>query len=167
MSTAVHVNTRTHSVTYVTDMLLMSLKNVIRGSGLSPAKLADEWETLNRGIRAWLASKHLESVVLEVFDPRTGELVGRWDFDIVYGSVGEGGFWVDPDEIKYHILKQGIWPGNCSYGVVVTTKPGREHVSGWSSCQLRSTDGFVRQSLGTAIGGNGYLRSTASYWRKT
>lgn len=164
MSTCVVVNTYTHSVTYVTDKMLMSLKEIIRCSGLSPEKLADDWSVLHRGISAWLNTRDLERVVLEVYNPKTDALIGRWDFDIHYGSTGDGGMWVNSDEIKYHIRKAGQWPAACDYRIVVTTKPGRPSVVGWSDATLRSTDGFVRQSIGTTIDGNG-LKSGTSYWR--
>jgi hypothetical protein len=165
MSTIVFVNTYTHSVTFVTDKLLTSIKNIVRLSGLNPAKLVSDWEVLERGIKKWLDTKHLEQVHLEVYNPKTDKLVGRWDFDINYGFQGDGAFWQDPDAIKYHILKQGLWPGDCEYRVVVTTKSGRPDVQGWSNTTLRSTDGFVRQSIGTAIDGSG-LSAGAGYWRK-
>jgi len=165
MSTFVVVNSYTHSVTYVTDKMLMSLKEIIRCSGLSPEKFATDWKVLHRGISTWLNSRDLESVHLEVFNPNTDGLIGRWDFDIYYGSSGDGGMWVNTDDIRYHIRKAGQWPATCDYRVVLTTKPGRPNVEGWSGTKLRSTDGFVRQSLGTTIDGNA-LRTGTSYWRK-
>ena len=61
MSTFVVVNTYTHSVTYVTDKMLMSLKEIIRCSGLSPEKLVADWRVLQDGIRTWLNSRDLEA----------------------------------------------------------------------------------------------------------
>ncbi|MGH8436690.1 MAG: hypothetical protein ACRERX_19990 [Pseudomonas sp.] len=165
MSTIVMVNTYVYAVTYVTDKLLTSIRTIIRASGLDPAKLSDEWETLERGISTWLRSEHLEQVHLEVFNPANDRLVGRWDFEIYYGFSGDGAFWVDPDAIKYHILKQGVWPLSCSYRIVTTTKPGRADVAGWSNTTLRSTVGFVKQSIGTTIDGSG-LSTGTGYWRK-
>ncbi len=165
MSTIVSVNTYTHSVTYVTDKLLTSIKNIVRLSGLSPAKLTDDWEVLERGIKRWLDTEDLEQLHLEVYNPRTDRLVGRWDFEIYYGFQGDGAFWQDPDAIKYHIQKQGLWPSECNYRVVATTKLGRPDVLGWSRTSLRSTDGFVKQSIGTTIDGSG-LSTGTGYWRK-
>lgn len=165
MSTHIHINTRTHSVTYVTDKLLTSLKTIIRESGLSPAELTDQWTVLERGIKRWLETEDLEEVHLEVYDPETDHLAGRWDFEIFYGYSGDGAFYADADAIYYHLRKAGLWPGSCAYRIVVTTKPGRPEVGGWSTTTLRSTDGFVRQSIGTAIDGSG-LRAGGSYWRK-
>lgn len=165
MSTLVVVNTYAHSVTYVADNMLLSLKEIIRESGLSPEKLADQWSVLQRGISRWLESRHLERVVLEVFNPTSDALVGRWDFDIAYGVQGDGAMWVNTDDIKYHIRKAGQWPSQCDYTVITTTKIGRPEVAGWSSTSFRSTDGFVRQSIGTTIDGNG-LGAGAAYWRQ-
>ena len=165
MSSLVIVNTRSHSITYVTDKLLTSLKNIIRLSGLNPEKLSSDWQVLERGIRRWLESEHLQELHLEVYHPKTDKLVGRWDFEVFYGSTGDGAFWIDTDAIKYHICKAGLWPSSCEYRIVVTNKPGRPDVEGWSTTTLRSTDGFIKQSIGTIIDGGG-LRTGGSYWRK-
>lgn len=165
MSTFVQVNTYTYSVTYVTDKLLTSLKTIIRESGLSPEKLMDQRSVLERGINRWLETEDLEEVHLEVYDPKTDRLAGRWDFEIYYGYSGDGAFYADADAIYYHLRKAGLWPSSCDYRIIVTTKPGRPDVDGWASSTLRSTDGFVRQSIGTAIDGSG-LRAGGSYWRK-
>lgn len=164
MSTFVVVNTYTHSVTYVTDKMLMSLKEIIRCSGLSPEKFVNDWSVLQRGISTWLNSRDLEKVILEVFNPKTDAFVGGWEFELCYGSSGDGGMWVNTDDIKYHILKAGLWPSACDYRIVLTTKRGRLDVAGWSGTTLRSTDGYVRQSLGTTIDGNG-VKSGTAYWR--
>lgn len=164
MSTHVVVNTYTHTVTYVTEMLLLSLKEIVRGSGLSPEKLTDDWASYQLAISTWLDTRDLETVVLEVFNPSSGTLVGRWDFDIIYGISGDGGMWVDTDDIRYHIKKAGLWPADCDYKIMALTKPGRPDVFGWSKGALRSTEGFIRQSIGTTIDGNG-LRAAGMYWR--
>jgi Bacterial HORMA domain 2 len=165
MSTAVFVHTNTHSVTFVTDKILTSIKDIVRLSGLDPTKLANDWTVLELGINTWLGTQHLEEVILEVFNPKTNELVGRWDFEIYYNYTGDGSFWLDPDVVKYHIKKLGLLPSACSYRIVATTKYGRPDVAGWSSTTLRSTEGFVKQSIGTGINGSG-LNTGIGYWRK-
>jgi hypothetical protein len=164
MSTFVAVNTYTHSVTYVTDKILLSLKEIIRESGLSPEKLTNEWVTLQRGISRWLATRHLEQLILEVYNPRTNGLLHRWDFEIAYELSGDGTMWVDTDDIKYHIRKAGLWPSNCDYCIIAVTKSGRPDVEGWSRGKLRSTDGLVRHAIGTTLNGNG-LGTRTAYWR--
>ncbi len=163
--TTVSAYSRTHSVTYVTDNVLKSLKDIIRLSGMSPAKLADEWESTHRAIRTWLQSEHLEKVILEIYNPVTGALVLRWDLDIVYQwSNGDGSFYTDTDQLRYHIRKAGVAPADASYDILLKTKPGRPDVSGWGARSFRATTGMVRQSLGSTIEHSG-LGASAAYWR--
>ncbi len=146
MSTFVFVNTYAYSVTHVTNKLLLSLKEIIRESGLDVAKMTQQWSVLERGVTTWINSKHLETVTLEIFDSKTDDLVGRWDIEIVYGYVGDGSLWVDTETIKYSIRKAGLVPAGCDYRIVVCRRPNAPAVDGWSNCTLRSTDGFYRSA---------------------
>jgi hypothetical protein len=165
--TAVAVNTYTHSVTYVADNILKSIKDIIRLSGLDPTNLVDSWDTNMRALRVWLDGQHLERVVLEILDPTTDKLVGRWDLEVVYNwSSGDGSFWTDTDQIKYHICKAGLAPSKAKYRLLMQNKVGRPDVEGWSSTEYRSTTGLARQSLGSTIEHCG-LGASAAYWRKS
>lgn len=163
--TTVSVCTYTHSVTYVSDNILKSLKDIIRLTGLDPSEFAEDWETNQRAINTWLASGHLQTVKLEIYNPLTDALITRWDIDIHYGwSSGDGNFWADTDAIKYAIKKAGLVPNQARYRLLIQTKLGRPDVAGWGAATARSTEGMVRQSLGTAIEHNG-LGARASYLR--
>lgn len=164
--TNVTVNTYTHSVTYVADNILKSMKDIIRLSELDPAGLVAGWETNMLALKTWLNSGDLLGVVLEIYNPKTGDLITRWDIDIVYNwsSGGDGAFWTDTDQLRYHIRKAGIAPREAKYELILLTKPGRQAVPGWSDCAFRSTAGMVRQSLGSTIEHNG-LGGTTAYWR--
>lgn len=166
MSVSVSVRSYTHSVTYVTDNILKSLKDIIRLSGLDPGKLADEWTVLEKGIRTWIDSGHLKKIVLEVFDPRTNALLGRWDIEISYAYSGDNGqFWTDTDSIRFAIRKAGVHPEQARYDVKVTTSAGRPDVTGWATTTFRSTAGFVEQRIGTTVEGSG-LSGGFSYYRR-
>ena len=169
MTTFVQADTHTHTVTYITDKMLRSIQFIIRESGLDPSKFADDWQVMERGIRTWLGTHDLEALILEVYDPTDGGLVGRWDFEIVYGygrGDADGGMWVDTDAIRFAIRKAGLWPKECEYRVVAHTNPQRHDVDGWSRTTLLSTAGFARHSIGTTIGAIGIGTGTA-YWRST
>ena len=71
----------THSVTYVTDNILKSLKDIILLSGLDPEHFADRWESNTRAIKTWLGTGDLRKVILEIYNPATDKLVTRWDID--------------------------------------------------------------------------------------
>lgn len=163
----VSVNTYTHSVTYVADNILKSFKDIILMSGLNPEIFSEKRESNLRAIRTWIESRHLERVILEIFDPRTNKLVTRWDIDVEYNwSSGDGSFYTDTDQLRYHILKAGLAPSQARYSLIAVTSPGEPSVPGWSDCTMRSTDGMVRQSLGSTIQHNG-LGGNSSYWRKS
>jgi hypothetical protein len=166
MSTFVAVNTYTHSVTYVTGKLLGSVKQILVWCGLDPNKLINQWTDLDRGISCWLGSHHLKAITLEIFNPTSNALVGRWDFQInySYGSADDGSMWADTDAIRHAIAKAGVVAKTCSYDIIVSA-PGGASVSGWSSATMRSTAGFTQHSVGNTIGANS-LGASASFWRK-
>lgn len=163
---SVAVYSYTHSVTYVADNILKSLKDIVRLSGLDPTKLVNGWDDNMRALRTWLDTEDLQKVVLEIYDPKTDKLITRWDIDVVYGwASGDGSFWTDTDQLKYAIRKAGIAPSAASYRLLMNSKPGRPDVQGWSSTAYRSTGGMVRQSLGSTVEHSG-LGGSAAYWRK-
>src|SRR6185295_18382505 len=107
MSTHVAVNTYTHSVTYVTGEMVRSLKQIILLSGLNADLLINSWVSLETAISAWLRSKHLKKVTLEIYTPSTDGLVTRWDFEVNYTYVADddGSLWADHEAIKNAIKK--------------------------------------------------------------
>lgn len=166
MASFVSVDTYTHSVTHVTDQMLRSLRMIIYWIGLDQKKFIEDWAILERAITTWLLSRHLETVVLEISHPTAGTLITRCEFNIDYGyGTGDGSMWVDTDAIRFAIAKFGVIAPNCHYRIITKTKDGRPDVPGMVSATFLSTAGFVRQSLGTAIG-TGSIGAQASYWRK-
>lgn len=162
---AVAIYSFVHSVTYVSDNILKSLKDIIVLTGLDPSQFVRDWESNHRAIRTWLESQHLECVTLEIYNPRTNEPLVRWDIDVVYSwSPGDGSFWTDTDQLRHAIERKGLRVSEAKYDLKLRNKPGRPAVDGWGPCSYRSTDGMVRQSLGSTIEHNG-LGAQTSYWR--
>ncbi|HTQ38188.1 MAG TPA: hypothetical protein VMJ32_04125 [Pirellulales bacterium] len=155
----------THTVTYVTTKMLLLLKEIIREIGLDPSKFSDEWETNERAISTWLASRDLQRATLEIYNPRDGALAARWDMDVVYATVGDGCLWADTAAARYAIAKAGLVPSSCRYDILLKTAPGRPDVYGWGPCDFRSTEGFKRYAVGATVGGNGLSAQTA-YWSR-
>jgi len=165
MSTSTFSISYAYTVTYVTTKMLLALKEIIREIGLDPSKFTEDWGLYERGISTWLTSRHLERVSLEIYKPRTGELVTRWDIDVIYGTVGDGSLWVDTAAIRYAIVKAGAVPSSCDYDLKLKNSDGWTAVAGWSAASFRSTDGFKRYAVGATIGGNGLAAQTA-YWSR-
>jgi len=167
MSTLVSVNTLTHSITFVTDKLLWSLKRIIILAGLSTSDLVSSWSLLEKGFNIWLRSKHLKAVTVEIYKKSTGELVTRVDLRInySYGSGDDGDFWVDVEPLKHAIAKLGILPQQCKYQIILLTAQYAPKVDGFVDTDFRSTDGFTRYSVGTTIGTN-HIGASLDYWSK-
>ncbi len=171
MSSSVRVNTHTHATTHVATNMLRSMRQIIRDSGLRTDTICAQWDVLEVGVATWLGTGHLNGLVLEVYDPAKPEgadSVGRFDFtvDYTYYGEGDGELWLDPDTVSYTVLKNGSYPANCAYRLVADTAPGYPKVAGWSSTTFRSTAGFTRHSVGTAIGG-GSLGAILSYYTRS
>ncbi|MEO9593588.1 HORMA domain containing protein [Rhodopirellula bahusiensis] len=165
MSTHVAVNTYTYSVTFLSEKILHSLKEIIRESGLDPAKLAGSWASTQRAMSTWLNTRDLYAVTLEVYKPSSDKLVLRWDIDVVYDAAdGDGSMWVDNDDLYYAIKKAGVAPSACKYDVILRTRNGRPDVEGWSSCEFRSTEGMSRHAIGTMANASNGLGARAAYW---
>jgi hypothetical protein len=165
--TVVGVSVGVYSATHVATNMLRGLKQIIAGCGLSTSKIMGEWDVLEDGVATWVDSRHLEKVVLEVWDTKkTDKLIGRFDFTIdysYYGS-GDGELWLDPDTVAWAIRKNGSYPSSCEYRIVASTSSGAPSVDGWSSTTLRSTAGMRQHAIGTALGG-GSVGAGLSYWK--
>jgi hypothetical protein len=165
MSTSTFVVSYVYTVTYLTGKMLFLLKEIIRDIGLDPSKFTSDWASYENAVRTWLASRHLERIRLEIYDSANNALVTFWDVDVVYTTVGDGSLWIDAAAVRYAIIKQGHAPSSCLYDIKVINKPGWETVPGWRSCELRSTEGFKRYAVGSAVGGNG-ISAEVAYWSK-
>lgn len=166
MATTVQVNTHTYATTHVAANLIRSLKQLVVGCGLDASRLVGSWQTLERGVATWLGTRHLEHMILEIYNPSTDGLVKRFDFDIDYSyhPNGNGDLWLDADTVAYALAKAGAVPSSCSYAIVAGTRAGAPTISGWTTTTLRSTDHLRRRSVGASVGG-GDLGAVLNYWK--
>ena len=84
MTVAVRTNVTAYATTHVATNMLRSLKQIIHGGELDPARLMTQWAVLENGVATWPASGHLRALVLEVFEPsdRVDDRRRRFDFTI-------------------------------------------------------------------------------------
>lgn len=161
----ISVNTFTYTAGYLTANLIRSVTDIIKSIGLDPGDLPHA--ALDRGLKVWIESEHLQRLTLEIYSRSSDQLIGRFDFDLdyTYSSGDTGSFWLDTGQVKFAIQKHGLIPADCAYRVVTTTKPGRPDVAGWENTTLRSTDGMTRNAVGTAIGAGSAAAGLAYYTR--
>lgn len=154
-----------HSVTFLSDNLHNALREVIRENGISPAKLTQDWETIENGIQAWLRSGHLTAIVVEFYKPWATAASARWDFPVGYTGAGvDDDMWLDKAYLRQLIAKSARPPADCTYRILLCTSPGAPKVAGFSDCTFLSTGQLAARQAGTVIA-TPHLTAAVTYWR--
>ena len=155
VTTAVHVNTTTYAATHVATNMLGSIRSIIKGSGLNPDLIRDQWATLEDGIATWLASRHLKAVTLEVYDPgkRAQRLRRpvRLHHRLRLLPRRRRRPVARPRHRCVHHPQERLLPRPAaSTGSSSTPRPATPTIPGWAATTYRSTAGFTRHTVGTA-----------------
>ncbi len=156
---------RTHTATFVSDNIRNVLRDIVRESGLDPAKLMDDWQTLGKAAKTWLESGHLYEVVIEFFIPGSSVASARWDIPINYdGSGDDNDMWYSKEHLLRTIAKATKPPANALYRIILRVRPGAVHVDGMGDTELKSVNGLVSRNAGTAIA-TPDIMAGLRYWR--
>ncbi len=169
MATQVYAYTRafshTHSIVFLSDNLRNTLREVIRENGISPSKLMQDWETIERGIQTWLRSGHLNNIAVEFFRPGATASSARWEFPIGYSGSGvDDDMWLDKNYLRQLIAKSARPTTDCTYRIILCTGVGAPYVSGFSDCSFLSTGNLSARQAGTVIA-TGHMTASVTYWR--
>ncbi len=165
MGTHIQTFTQTHSIVFLSDNLRNTLREVIRENGISPSKLMQDWETIERGIKTWLHSGHLNNIVVEFFRPHLSVASARWEFPLGYvGSGVDDDMWLDKAYLRQLIAKSARPSTDCTYRILLCTDPGAPALSGFTTCTFLSTDGMSARQAGTVIA-TGHMTAGVTYWR--
>jgi len=157
--------TQAHSIVFLSDGLRNTLREVIRENGISPDKLMQSWDTVERGIRAWLQSGHLNKVVVEFHRPGGTTAAARWEFPIGYtGSGVDDDMWLDKNYLRQLIAKSARPSSDCTYRVLLCTNNGAPHVDGFVDSSFLATGGLSARHAGTVIA-TGHMTAGVTYWR--
>jgi hypothetical protein len=166
-STQVHsqVFTRANSIVFMSDNMRNTLREVIRENGISPDKLMQDWNTIERGIQTWLRSGHLNNIVVEFFKPGASDASARWEFPIGYrGSGVDDDMWLDKNYLRQLIAKATRPTSDCTYRILLCRDIGADAVSGFTDCSFLSTGQMSARQAGTVIA-TGHMTAGATYWR--
>lgn len=157
--------TQTHSIVFLSDNLRNTLREVIRENGISPDKLVQDWGTIERGIKTWLQSGHLNNIVVEFFKPGATASSARWEFPIGYAGSGvDDDMWLDKNYLRQLIAKSARPTPGCTYRILLCTNPGKPHVDGFVDCAFLSTGSLAARQAGTVIA-TGHMTAAVTYWR--
>src|SRR5258708_39486444 len=108
MATYTQTYARTHRIVFLSDNLRNSLREIIRENGLDPLRLMQDWQEIQNGVRTWLDSGHLKTVIVEFFKPGAGAASARWEFPVLYtGSGVEDDMSVDKTYLRPLVSQTG------------------------------------------------------------
>jgi Bacterial HORMA domain 2 len=165
MGTNTYAYAQAHSITFLSDNLRNTLREVIRENGLSPEKLMQDWAVIERGIKTWLESGHLNNVVVEFYRPGASTASARWEFPVRYtGSGVDNDMWLDKAYLRQLIAKAARPTSDCTYRILLSTKAGAPAVQGLTDMPFLSTGQLAPRQAGTVIA-TGHLTAGATYWR--
>ena len=169
MATQVYAYARTfahtHNIVFLSDNMRNTLREVIRENGISPDKLMQDWTTIERGMKTWLQSGHLNNIVVEFFKPGASASSARWEFPIGYAGSGvHDDMWLDKNYLRQLIAKSARPSTDCTYRILLCTDSGRPYVEGFVDSSFLSTGNLAARQAGTVIA-TGHMTAAVTYWR--
>lgn len=150
-STYVTTYTRTHTATWLADLILGTVADICAALGIDTSSLYSDWVQDFAAIKAWIEEGSLALVVLECHQPG-GTVSPVVEFPVVYSSdvIGDAHFTAHSASIgRFYAKLQGV-PAGTTYKLFCSFA-GRPHTPqpGWGAGNRASTDGLRSTSLGT------------------
>ncbi len=150
VATKEQTHTRTQTATYLAEVILGAVADIVATLGLDPSKL--DIQDIERAMTIWLAEQSMEQLVLECYTPADGVAHEVFEFPVQYSSGGANArFTADRATLSAYRAKLRKVPKGCTYRVVVTYVSGRTRtqVDGWGPTTLKSTEGMQSRVFGT------------------
>jgi len=155
VSTATYstLHTRTHTATYLTDVVLGSIGDILAHLGLNLARHHATFATDEAAITAWIREESLDTVVLECTAPN-GTVVLVVEFPLTYigDSEQQAEFVNSRAALARYRAKLAAVPAGTSYRLVCTFRTVHTPMPGWSATSRASTAGMSAYTFGTLAG---------------
>ena len=153
--------TYTHTATYLSDVIMGTIADVLALLGITPSD-SQRWDEDQAAIAAWIEEQSLEMVVLECCRP-DGTARPIFEFPITY-RAGEGQFENSRASMARAHAKISSVPSGTTYRLFCTFRMARTSQPGWGPGTRASTAGLRSTSFGSladaphASAGLRYLR---------
>lgn len=146
-STSTTTYTYTHTATYLSDVIMGTIGDVLALLGITPNG-ATRWDQDQSAIAAWIEERSLEMVVLECNRP-DGTVRPIFEFPVTYKTTGQGEFENSRAAMARAHAKISSVPSGTTYRLFCTFRTARTPQPGWSRGTRASTDGLRSSSFGT------------------
>ena len=161
----ISVKTAVYPIVYVANEIMNTLIRIVDRRGLSMDYINRHRETLLDGIFTWLSTRHLEKLVLEIYNGET--VIERHDLNFSYSKVvpstTHSKFETNLRKLEDFLSKLPSLEEGLQYRVVVVLKEGAPDVPGWKPTRLRPVDHLRHQNLGDLIKAD-YIGVAFEYW---
>lgn len=149
-STSTSVTTRTHTATWLAEIVLGTIADILADLGIDLTRLYREWDQDESAIKEWILEGSLDMVVLECHQPN-GTVGPVVEFPVRYRSGGEGDadFTAHRASLARFRAKLDLVPPGTTYTLFCSFNGPRTPQPGWGPGSRASTTGLRSTSLGT------------------
>jgi hypothetical protein len=145
-STTTRTFTRTHTATFLTDIVRDGLTRLLEHLGVGATSLINAWcAEYQDAIHGWMEEQSLRAVVLECTTPQGAKK--RFDFTVDY-TDGTGGFRNRMSTMVDYYAKVDRLPAGTTWRIVCQYSGPHSPQRGWSSTTLDAASGLT-MTLGT------------------
>lgn len=148
-ATATTVHTRTHTATYLADLVLGTIGDLLADLGIDATRLYRDWNQDEAAIKKWIEEESLAVVVLECVHP-SGKVAPIVEFPVSYKATGLGdaAFTAQRAKLARYRAKLEHVPSGTTFRLFCTYRKGHTEMPGWYPGTRASTDGLRAQNFG-------------------
>jgi hypothetical protein len=142
--------TRTHTATYLTDLILGTISDILGHLGVAASGFGRDWDMNEAAINAWIAEGSLAQVALECHRP-SGVVAPVIEFPVTYTAAGaaDAEFTASRARLARFLAKLDQVPAGTTYRLFCTFTGPHTSQPGWGLGTRASTDGLSSTTFGT------------------
>ncbi|NKB90541.1 MAG: hypothetical protein GKS06_20225 [Acidobacteria bacterium] len=148
-STVTATHTRTNTATYLTDLILGTVGDLLASLGIDATRLYRDWAQDEAAIKQWILEASLKKLVLECVQPN-GTVAPIFEFPVTYSATGLGNaaFAAQRAKLARYRAKLASVPRGTTYRIVCTFQGAHSPMDGWSPTKRTSTAGLKANNFG-------------------
>jgi hypothetical protein len=149
-ATSTTVHTRTHTATFLAEVILGTIGDLLADLGINANRLYADWDQDEAAIKQWIEEESLDTVVLECRQA-SGKVAPIVEFPVSYTSygLGDAAFTAQRAKLARYRAKLATVPAGTTFGLVCTfRKAYHTPMPGWSPTSRASTAGLRSTNFG-------------------
>ncbi len=148
-ATSTTVHTRTHTATFLTDLVLGTIGDLLADLGIDATRLYRDWAQDEAAIKQWIEEESLAMVVLECVQPG-GSVSPIVEFPVAYTATGLGdaAFTAQRAKLARYRAKLERVPSGTTFRLFCSYRKAYTPMLGWSPGTRASTAGMRATNFG-------------------